>query len=92
MTALLAYGNHILSCEKYIFSLNRPSGPIQSISQNVRRSVCLSPFVRYRLIVFLPPLTKVQGQLDLDLDFWIPWGKVLERSGLRFEFFCSKMD
>ena len=49
------------------FSLNRPSGPIQSISRDVRLSaclsVCMSPLVRYRLNVFLPPFTKVLGKI-----------------------------
>ena len=49
-----------------LFSLNRPSGPIQSISCDVRLSVCvcvcMSPLVKYRLNVFLPPFTKVLGK------------------------------
>ena len=52
--------------------------------------VCLS--VRHtfslRLTVFLPPLPKV---LCLNfLDIRNPWGKVMERSGLRFEHFAQK--
>ena len=39
------------------------------------------------LTVFLPPLPEVQ--CPNFLDFQNPWGKVLERSGLRFEDFCS---
>ena len=52
--------------------------------------VCL--FVHHtfslRLTVFLPPLPKVQ--CPKNLDFWNPWGKVKERSGLRFENFSHK--
>ena len=51
--------------------------------------VCL--FVRHtfslRLTVFLPPLPEVQCPNFLDIRN--PWGKVMERSGLRFENFCS---
>ena len=65
--------------------------PMLSISRDVRVCVCLS--VRHtfslRLTVFLPPLSEVQC-LNL-LDIRNPWGKVMERSGLRFEHFCSKM-
>ena len=39
------------------------------------------------LNVFLPPLSKVQ--CPNFLDFWNPWGKLMERSGLRLENFCS---
>ena len=80
-------------CE--IFSRHRPSGPMLSISQNVRLSVCLSEclFVcslfRYRLNVFLPPLPQV-GCPKL-LEIRNPWGKVMERSGLRFEIFCLEV-
>ena len=44
--------------------------------------VCLSvcSLLKYRLNVFLPLLPKVQN----------PWGKVMERSGLRFETFTNK--
>ena len=38
-----------------------------------------------RLTVFLPPLPEVQ--CPNFLDFRNPWGKVMERSGLRFENF-----
>jgi len=41
-----------------------------------------------RLNIFLPPLPEVQ--CPNFLDFQNPWGKVMERSGLRFEDFCSK--
>ena len=45
----------------YLFSLHRPSGPIQSISLNVRVRRCMYPLVKYRLNVLLTPLTKVLG-------------------------------
>ena len=74
------------------FSKHRPSGPMLSISRNVRPSVCLSVclsvcmcvhFVRYRLNVFLPLLLKVGCPKFLEIRN--PWGKVMERSGLTFE-------
>ena len=40
------------------------------------------------LNIFLPPLPKVQ--CPIFLDFRNPWGKVIERGGLRFEFFAHK--
>ena len=53
-------------------------------------SVC--PFVcslfRYSLNVFLPPLHKVECQIFLEIRN--PWGKVMERSGLRFKHFMFK--
>ena len=53
-----------------LFSLNRPSGQIQSISRNVCLYVCLfvclSPLVRYRLNVSLPLFTKVFGNIFWD--------------------------
>ena len=58
-------------------------------------SVCVSvcPFVcsllRYRLNVFLPPLPKVGYPIFLEIRN--PWRKVMERSGLRFKHFCSKV-
>ena len=74
----------------HMFSLNRPSGPIQSISQFVRVSVCpcvrvsvcpcVCSLLRYRLTVFLPPLPKVGCPICLEIRN--PWGKVIERSGL----------
>ena len=38
-----------------------------------------------RLKVILPPLPEVK--CPNFLDFWNPWGKVMESSGLRFENF-----
>ena len=50
-------------------------------------SVC--SLLRYRLNVFLPPLPKVGCPILLEIRN--PWGKVLERSGLRFEHFCLQI-
>jgi hypothetical protein len=41
--------------------------------------------LRYRLNVFLPPLPEVKCPKILEI--WNPWGKVMERSGLRLEHF-----
>ena len=53
--------------------------------------LCVCLFVCHtfslRLTVFLPQLPEVQ--CPNFLDFWNLWGKVMERSGLRFENFCS---
>ena len=77
------------------FSKHRPSGPMLSISRNVSLSVRLSicpsvrpsvcSILRYRLNVFLPPLLKAGCPIFLEIQN--PWGKVVERSGLRFENF-----
>ena len=59
--------------------------------RNVRLSVCLSVCVcvcsllRYRLTVFLPPLPEVGCLIFLEIRN--PWGKVMEISGIRFNFF-----
>ena len=73
------------------FSKHWPSGPMLSISQNVHCvSVCLSVHIlRYRLTVFLPPLPEVGCPNFLEIRN--PWGKVMERSGLRFEHFCLEV-
>ena len=53
-------------------------------------SVCLFlHFLRYRLNVFLPPLPKVGCQNFLEIRN--PWGKVMERSGLRFDKFSLEV-
>ena len=41
------------------------------------------------LTVFLPPLPKVGYPIFLEIRN--PWGKVMERSGLRYEHFCLKI-
>ena len=40
-------------------------------------------------MVFLPPLPEVGCSIFLEIRN--PWGKVLERSGLRYEHFCLKI-
>ena len=82
-----------------LFSKHRPSGQMLSISRYVRLrvpvsvcpSICLSvcSLLRYCLNVCLPPLPKVKCPILLEV--WNPWGKVVERSGLRFVHFCSKI-
>ena len=66
------------------------------MSQNVRLSVRLS--VRLFVCVFtfelpfkclFPPLPKVGCPIFLEI--LNPWGKVMERSGLRFEHFCLEV-
>ena len=54
-------------------------------------SVCLSvcSLLRYRLTVFLPPLFEV-GCLIV-LEILSSWGKVMKRSGLRFEHFSLEV-
>ena len=47
--------------------------------------VCLSLFAWYILRPILPPLPEVGCPKFLEI--WNPWGKVLERSGLRIEHF-----
>ena len=77
--------------EHSMFSKHRPSGPLLSISQNVRLCVCpcVCSLLRYRLNVFLPPLPEVGCPIFLEIRN--PLGKVVERSGLRFEHFCLKI-
>ena len=48
----------------------------------------LFSLLRYRLTVFLPPLPEVGCPIFLEIRN--PWGKVMERSGLRYEHFCLK--
>ena len=87
---------HVMSCVTVSdFSKHRPSGPMLSISRNVRLSVRLSVHVfvcsllRYRLTVFLPPLPEVKCQIFLEIRN--TWGKVMERSGLTLEHFCLEV-
>ena len=46
-------------------------------------------FLRYRLMVFLPPLPEVGCPIFLEIPN--PWGKVMERTGLIFEHFCLEV-
>jgi hypothetical protein len=48
--------------------------------------LCVCSLLRYRLLVFLPPLPDVRCPIFLKI--LNPWGKVMERSGLRFCGFC----
>ena len=73
----------------FTFSKHRPSGPMLSISRNVRLcvrlSVCLSvcPFT---FEVLFNGLFAPTSQSQIFLEIQDPWGKV-ERSGLTFEHF-----
>ena len=49
----------------------------------------LFSLLRYRLTVFLPPLPEVGCPIILEIRN--PWGKVMERSGLRYQHFCFKI-
>ena len=73
------------------FSKHWPSGPMLSISRNVHMFVCLCvcSLLRYRLKVFLPPLPEIGCPIFLEIRN--PWGKVMERSGLRFEIVCFEV-
>ena len=58
-----------------------------SVCPSVCWSVC--SLLRYRLNVFLPPLLEVRCPIFLEI--WNSWGKIVERSGLRYENFCLKI-
>ena len=51
--------------------------------------LCVCSLLRNSLMVFLPPLPKVGCPIFLEIRN--PWGKVMERSGLRYEHFCLKI-
>ena len=51
--------------------------------------IYLSLFAWYILRPILPPLPEVGCPKSLEI--WNPWGKVLERSGLRIEHFCYEV-
>ena len=51
--------------------------------------LCVCSLLRYRLNVFLPPLPEVGWLIFLEIRN--PWGKVMEISGLRFEYFCFEV-
>ena len=63
----------------------------QSVCLYVCPSVCLSvcSLLRYRLNGFLPLLSEVGCPISFEIRN--PWGKVMERSGLRYEHFCLKI-
>ena len=70
----------------FLLSKHRTSGLMLFISQNVRPCVHLF-FFEVRLNVFLPPLPEVGCPNFLEILY--SWGKVMERSSLRFEFFTN---
>ena len=73
------------------FSNHQPSGPMLGISQNVYMFLFFLSvhFLSYHLTVFFPPLPKIGCAIFLEIRN--PWGKVMERSGLRFEHFCLEV-
>ena len=73
------------------FSPTRPSGPSWSSSRDVRLLYLVScPLFMYQILrPILPPLPKVACTKFLEIQN--PWGKVLERRGLRIEYFCWEM-
>ena len=70
------------------FSSNRPTGPIQSSSCDVRVSVSVSVClfdVSFHVVYFEAYFAPTSRNRISKI--WNPWGKVLERSGLRIEHF-----
>ena len=51
--------------------------------------LCVCSLLRYRLNVFLPPFPEVGCPIFLEIRN--PYGKVMERSGLRFEKFSLEV-
>ena len=71
-------------------------GPLGRFDHRVAMSVCVCvcvfvcPFCPYmHLCICLPPLPEVGCPKFLEIRN--PWGKVMERSGLRYEHFCLKI-
>ena len=62
---------------------------IWQVVLHVYSSMSVCSLLRYRLNVFLRPLSRVGCQIFLEIRN--PWGKVMERSGLRLEHFCLKV-
>ena len=52
-------------------------------------SLCVCLLLRYRLNVFLPQISEVGCPIFLEIQN--PWGKIMERSGLRFEYFSLEV-
>ena len=78
------------------FSKHRPSGPMLSIGRNVRLSVCLSVGLFICVFTIEVPFKCLfaptsRNRMSNILDIRNPWGKVMERNGLRFEHFCLKI-
>ena len=64
-----------------------------SISRNVRLSVRLFVPLSVRVFTFEVPFKRLFAPTSevgcpIFLEIQNPWGKVMERSGLRFENFC----
>ena len=78
------------------FSKHRPSGPMLSISQNVRLSVCLYVCLFVRLFTFEVPFKRLfaptsRGRMSNIFRDSESLGKSNEKSGLRFEHSCLKV-
>ena len=58
-------------------------------SPRKKKKSSLFSLLRYRLTVFLPPLPEVWCPIFLEIRN--PWGKEIERRGLRYEHFCLKI-
>ena len=59
------------------------------VAMSVHMRVCVSSFMYYILRPILPPLPEVGCPKNLEIRN--PWGKLLERSGVRIEHFCLEV-
>ena len=78
------------------FSKHRPSGTMLSIGRNVRLRVRLSVCPSVHVFTFQVPFERLfaptsQSRMSKTVRDSESLGRVVERSGLRFEHFCSKM-
>ena len=100
LLAKLLIHSSILAKHFNLWKLNKKPGATMNLFNlcfhlkhrpSVEMSMCVSvsSLLRYRLNVFLPPLPKVGCPKLLEIQN--PWGKVMERSGLRFEHFCLEV-
>jgi hypothetical protein len=62
---------------------------LSKISAQKKFFASLFSLLKYRLTIFLPQLPEVGCPIFLEIQN--PWGKVMERSGLRYERFCLKI-
>ena len=85
------FGNTIMISEIFKASALWADAFYKSLCPSVCLSVrpCVCSLLRYRLNVFLPPLPIVGCPIFLEIRN--PWGKVMERSGLRFKHFCCEV-
>ena len=85
--------SHRLCEPKKIFSKHRPSGPMLSISRNVHMCVCLFVCLSVCSLFEVPfkCLFAPTCRSRMSNFFWNPWGKVMERIGLRFEHFSLEV-